>query len=584
MRFGVLIAVAGSACGNERAPSPSTHVGSGVAKPSETPQPTGVAEQGPHQDYPTPIGAGTDKLFFLEDPDRGPPAPEAYVVPARGSFAWTQHGACVLDIDGPLCTGTPGTLAWRVGRRKGLVVAESLVAGRIDETYVFEQNADGSPKQRVRLDQHGALVDAQLFAPGQRYSMRLANGGNGLSGCGYMAYKLDDRRRTIERGCLQWLGEPMLDRDGVATTRYVRDERGAIVEASRFGLNGAAIANADGVHRTRYEYDATGKLVADHHLGVDNAPARHADGCFGRRREYDERGLEQVSTCLDATGKPGPDADGIASHHFTYSEHGCLASKRYMDSDGRPIAHPDGDHGVDYTSDARCLVSSWTCVGSDSKPVACGPSRPATELSRRDAAGRIVAETFLDAAGHHTGEASLGALELRYRYDKRGNQTSTACYGLAGKPVECAGTGYHEERTEYDDVGRSTTTTFFDPSGAPTTNLGAASSKSRFDNYDHLAERRTFGLDGQPIEVLGMGLRRYLYDASHRQFAMLLYDAKEQPASYRACFTGTTCPGVPWHAVRYLRRGNGRLSAMMYFDAGGQLITTIDCTKSRCSD
>jgi hypothetical protein len=79
-----------------------------------------------------------------------------------------------------------------------------------------------------------------------------------------------------------------------------------------------------------------------------------------------------------------------------------------------------------------------------------------------------------------------------------------------------------------------------------------------------------------------MATQRRLYDAGHRLFALILLDRSGGPAHYAGCFTGRDCPTRDWHAVRLVRGPNGRAVANQFFDAGGQLIDTIDCDTRRC--
>jgi len=80
-----------------------------------------LPEVGPHPDYPTPVRAGTDQIFLLEEPDRGPKAPLAFVLPARSSLVWREHAHCEDDKLSVTCstaTAKPSELhRWRVGTR-----------------------------------------------------------------------------------------------------------------------------------------------------------------------------------------------------------------------------------------------------------------------------------------------------------------------------------------------------------------------------------------------------------------------------------------------------------------------------------
>ena len=90
------------------------------------------------------------------------------------------------------------------------------------------------------------------------------------------------------------------------------------------------------------------------------------------------------------------------------------------------------------------------------------------------------------------------------------------------------------------------------------------------------------GIPGKVIEVRGSAIRRNLWDANHRLFAVQLFDAAGKPASYGACYVGVSCPEKPWQAARVNRRGDGKVLTNQFFDADGQLIETIDCSAKPC--
>src|SRR5204862_876556 len=127
----------------------------------------------------------------------------------------------------------------------------------------------------------------------------------------------------------------------------------------------------------------------------------------------------------------------------------------------------------------------------------------------------------------------------------------------------------------FDDAGRPILQTFIDVRGLPTTNMGTAQRKTRFDNYDHPAESRSLDASGADTDSSGMTIRRNLWDATHRLFAIQLFDRDNKPARYTACYIGATCPAGAWHAVRINRRPNGTAQTNQFFDADGQLIDTI---------
>ncbi|MBL0216527.1 MAG: hypothetical protein IPQ07_21920 [Myxococcales bacterium] len=542
-----------------------------------------LPEKGPHPDYPTAAAAGTDKLFFLEEPDRGPKAPLSYTPPPRTSLTWTTEPYCEVDQLGVVCgkgAVNPG-INWRVGRGSGVTIVERVNGGRVDDTTVFT-SANGQPAQRLHLDASGELDEALLFTTPGRFSGRDRDGSNALPGCGLFAYVADKQHRLTELRCLQWLGDPMRDTEGVAMRRFRYDARGFMIEETRFGLDGAPAADIDGIQRVVRTRDATGRWNLSQYF--DAAGARVDDGslgCAGKRREWKDGRVVKL-VCLDRNDAPVKNSDGITIEDSGYAAEGCLNRTRYFDAAGAVSTNHLGLHGYDYDVDEHCFVRSQTCIGAKGTAIACGPGQPAKFEHTRDAHGRITSTRNFAEDGRPTTDVGYHVHEMRYVHDAAGNVTETGCYDEQGSAVECSATGFHGKRATYDDAGRVLAETFIDTKGAAAANMGVPQRRFRYDNYDHLYEARNLDADGNLLDSAGAAIKHNLYDATHRLFAIQLLDAAGQPAKFSACYTGATCPGTPWHAVRINRRASGAVQSNQFFDADGQLLATIDCRAKPC--
>ena len=111
---------------------------------------------------------------------------------------------------------------------------------------------------------------------------------------------------------------------------------------------------------------------------------------------------------------------------------------------------------------------------------------------------------------------------------------------------------------------------------------GARQQDHRNDNYDHLYESTGYNEAGlETGGALGLARSRRLYDKAHRLFAILHFGEDGQPARYRGCFVGYTCPDEPWHAVRVVRGPDGTALQNLFFDADRQLVGSIACETAR---
>ncbi|HWO17228.1 MAG TPA: hypothetical protein VNO30_00570 [Kofleriaceae bacterium] len=568
-----------------------------MAEPDATAPPT---QTGPHPDYPTAALAGTDKLFTMIEPARGPKAPLGMAIP-RG-LAWTEHEHCVADVTGPICSAAPaggasgsgsgagsgagaGLWSWRVGKRGAeVVVAEERRAGRVERTFVYLLKADGTPLQRVRFDSYGRVDAALLWKGKDRYSGRRRNGANALDGCGFLSYKLGADRRVAELSCLQWQGDPMLDTDGVARTTFVRDAAGFVVEEARFDLAGKPVANTEGVHKTLVTRDAAGRPTLERYRGVDDKPVASTQGCHGRRIERDGQGAVARHICLGATDQPAARPSGVSAEVYRVDARGCRTSVRYLSLRGTPAAGHDLVHAMDYEVDERCAITSRLCRGQDERPRVCSPGGPARYVTRYDAAGNAVSIKHYGPDGDPGKDPAFHAFELRRTFDRLGNQLSQSCHDEDGDKVECPNADFHAMLSVYDDAGRELLQSYRDADGDPTDNYGSFKRSYKYDNYDHLVEMLNLDRSGALTESLGVAIRKDLFDTAHRRFGILLYDESGEPARNSGCYTGVTCPDRPWHAVRIVRRRDGTVEKNLFFDANKKLIDTKFCSAMPCFD
>ena len=547
------------------------------------------AEKAPHPDFPNAAQASTDGIFLLEEPERGPLV-SALAMPDLGVLKWSTHAWCDSGHAGVECgpeqpDAVRAQAHWRVGRRGEKVqIATRRFGPRVEESWVFERAGNGQLVRIVALNRYETVLWSRHFdATGKRYTSRRATGANALEGCGQIEIEVDDRGRITMVGCRQWSGEAMVDTNGVAHTRLERDERGLVSARVRLDKDRTPVDGHDGVHRQTLARDANGRVSITRNFDRAGFPVLSGtSGCYAVREGLDKRGLLAVRTCLDAEDRPMANALGNCKAEFRRDGKGCLASALYWQP-GSEVGSCTTKHREHvYEVDHRCARLVWICRDGAGDRVACGLKKPAEYRYQHDARGRVISTKHFDKARQPAGDPACRAFEVRQRWDERGRLLSRSNHGASGEPIECSSTGYHGITYDRDDAGRIQRQRFVGLDGDPGTNLGCAVRHFRYDNYDHAVETRNEGLDGQPIDVLGMAIKRYLYDEGHRDFAMLLFDAKDRPARYAGCFTGQQCPKGQWQAVRVRREANGKVAANLFFDHDAQLLETFDCAKKRC--
>jgi hypothetical protein len=585
-RLWVVVIVAG--CGSKPAtsstddpPTPAVHHYD--ARPDAYEDPS---KPRPNPDFPTPRSAGTEKLFTLEEPDRGPRAPTKFVLPPHNTLQWTDGQYCEDDIAQPACvkTADTDTIRWRVGRGPGLVVAERVQNNAVFQTYIYERDSSGAPTRQVELDAYGQVTSSRMFTSGGKFTEREPNGANALHGCGFMQYELDDKGFSTRVNCMQWSGAAMHDTHNVGGHRFKRDANGFVTVDDNLGTDGFDVVDDAGVHET--VYDRKVRVVGVRYLDNAKVAVKATSGCFGEKHDYDAKGIRVATTCVDGGGKPVPRIQGYAVERFEASSLGCTLSEKFFGPDGvTPAVTPKGVHGHSYMRDAHCAKATDQCLGTEDRLIRCGYQEPAKIVYTRDAKGQDLSEKHYDQNNEHSQDVSYEAFELRYTWDQVGNVLSVGCWDENGRPEECSRMGFHQIHSAYDDAGHETEQRFFDEQGLATTNLGAAIRRFRYDNYDHLAETRNFNAAAEPFEISGYGVRRDIYDVAHRRAGFLLFDKRDQPSRYGACIAGASCPiGKVWHAVRIIRRVDGSPEKNEFFDENRQLIETYVCATAKCFD
>lgn len=531
-----------------------------------------------HPDYPTPMGAGTDKLFTLEEPDRGEKTPASFDVKgASAGLAWTTHAYCEWDTVDVICSAQRSPANWRVGRRGKQVIA--IPAGPTESTHVYLTRADGALDRYLEIDEYGRVNSSSRFQ-GDRYSNRLLDDSNGLSGCGAMAFTLKAGQSERVR-CLQWSGDPMRDTAGVAAARYVRDARGFIVENHFEGLDGKPVANRVNFATKKLERDAIGRVRVTRYYDVSDQPVASAAGCHAIRYDYAANNETTKETCLDESGSPVEGSSEVAITTYKLDARGCKTAERYLDASGKPTVNDDKVHGLDYVRDRYCGERTRACVGLTGKLRPCDVEAPAKYATTRDTYGNALSIKHFDEDGIASGDAEYDVFDVHFEYDALGRFISESCFAADGDPVQCGTTGMHETRSRWDDAGRIVEERYYDSDGSPTTNYGTAIRRFVYDNYDHQYEETNHDENGELVEVNGPSTRRDLYDDRHRMFGILQLDKGGNPTMYTGCYTGVTCP-THWHALRLVRRPDGKVEKSEFFDVDGQLVETVDCRESSC--
>ena len=546
-----------------------------------------VAEKQPHPDFPTPRLARTEKIFLLEEPDRGPLVTRLAKLPALPGVKWATHSHCEVTAGDVACgpAGGGGVRAhWRIKRSPKLLLAQRRFGPRVERTYLVRRFSARAPDQMIALDQHGQVLWSRHYRNGgAEYGSRNLDGSNALTGCGSHLLERDNKGAVVMVGCRQWTGQPMRDVNGVVFTQHRRDRAGLSVELLRLNRDKKPQNGQDGVHRTTIERDAAGRQVLRRFFDKDGFPTLSSrSGCYGWSYSYDGRGLLERKTCLGTGDRPAHDSQSVCAYSYIHDGRGCRVAVVNLQLSAAKKCNQRFKR-LAYDVNSACEIMTQVCHGATDQRTACGIREPAEYRYTRDALGRVTSRKHFGVDHKPGKDLQCEAFERRLVYDARGNVTRVTLHGAAGQAQNCSGAGYHGITNVIDDAGRTRESRFIDRSGNAGTNLGCAVRRYHYDNYDHQVKTVNYGFNGKIKDVRGMGSMRLIYDQGHRTFGVLLYDIHGSPARYRACFTARTCPrNKIWHAMRVMRRANGSVSKNLFFDHEGQLVAIINCSKVPC--
>ena len=160
--------------------------------------------------------------------------------------------------------------------------------------------------------------------------------------------------------------------------------------------------------------------------------------------------------------------------------------------------------------------------------------------------------------------------EVRQRFDEQGRRVRLTCHDEGGAPARCA-PGFFGVATEHDADGREIGDRYLDEAGRPT---------REGRRYVLDAAGRTLAVHNQRED--GRRTERSVRDGRGRLLEMSIVDGSGKPATVTSCYTGLTCPDGAWHAVRLRRDDSGRIIANVFFDAHGQRLAVVDCSRDAC--
>jgi YD repeat-containing protein len=396
-------------------------------------------------------------------------------------------------------------------------------------------------QHRLSFDAEGHLLRRDFEPVGGGASVADAIGSYGRT----YEYNALGRPRVVRN--LNALGEPLIEKSGIASVRRSYDSRGDLTSVEWLDSTGRLRGNGEwfaklvlvrdangniekygflneagapairrdfGVASLIRKYDGHGNYIEETCFGIDGKRALQNSGFSLTRHRYDARGNEVERAYFDVDDKPVLEKGGLSRFTQGYDEQGNRVETAYFDVDGRPTRTGEGISRVTWHFDERGHQLDQAYFDTDGKPTANATDGIARIVWRYDERGNQVGRAFFGADGKPTLHKNRRVAGDTFRYDGNGNQVEEAYFGVDGKPT-LSFEGVARVNMAYDEHGNVLATDFFDADGQPTLHKdGYARWTTRYDERGNSVERNSFGIDGKPVTNKDEGAARatYRYD------------------------------------------------------------------------
>jgi serine/threonine protein kinase len=485
----------------------------------------------------------------------------------------------------------PATAAQRwhysVSVQGGAVTKVSRVSpsGQVHRTYTLE----AAPSGRIMRELNGAGVElaAQTLSPDGTLVQTGRDMVRAVDGCAAKKLSWDAEGRVVEELCLDDAAQPIVDSSGCQKKRQARDAEGRVTSTKCLFADGSPATFADGGHEHRDAYDSAGNLVKRTLHDASGAPAASEEGCWGYGGKFDAAGNRVEFVCMGQAGELVDTGGGVAGRRYQFDANGCEVSDEFVGLTGASVPLPDGVARFATKRDALC--EALRVERYDAKGQRIGGGSPAVIDRKLDAKLDVIEERCTGAKGEPVscmfGEAGDQGSVVRYERDEHGRVVREKGFSLAGAASRRAREYPHELRYSYGSDGRRTVRAAFDEGGRAALLLGNVHRTTyAFDKNGGIVSERFFGADGAPVlSSVGCAEIRQGFDALHRLESIECRNASGAQSPASLCRNGVCWPTRSARVVIERPAAGTRGSTFnVFYDAAGQVVQRLDCSKKRC--
>lgn len=243
----------------------------------------------------------------------------------------------------------------------------------------------------------------------------------------------------IESSFVGFDGKMCTCAEGYSIERFVRydDDNlwGEIKEKSYFDEKGMPVMS-EGYHKVKFQRDERGNVLSETYWGDYNNPVRNMHGAHEVKRKFDSLDNQIEFALLGLSGEQVAAPNGISKWQYKYQDGNLIEDIRYN------AQNQLAEEGGKSFSDGAAMVRY-----------------------KYNEKGEEISRTYFDRDDNPI-ESNYGYHERRCHYDKDGNISELAYFGVRGQ-AKTDVDGIHLYYYSYDELGRVISLAYYDVNNKP---------------------------------------------------------------------------------------------------------------------
>lgn len=452
-----------------------------------------------------------------------------------------------------------------------------------DGTTGADEN--GTPRVIILYDKYGNRIGEDYVDDNGNYVIR-----TDMNACG-ARYELNEHGLMITHYYIGTDGRPCYGSEGYVKAVYEYDSNGFVSSSTLYddqdsittNTSGWAITkvtcdtkgnpllvryfnrNGDGVYRVdeegagfQREYDSLGNVILEYLLDPQGTPMMQDAGKSGVSVEYNEYNRPVRYTNLDVNGAPIEDIDGVGVMTMEYDRMGNIVCFGQYDASGtkRVNSKSSGYSFVKHTFSDTGDCTETAYYDAEGKLCSNYQNHYARIVRTYNDRGDVIKERYFDTAGQLMLVQGVAGYDMTY--DNHGNRLTYFPVGLDGKQSKT----HYEMRYTYDERDNQISSAYYDNGRAVENSDRIHRTELEYNIRNQIVEMRTYNVKNQltPSKKDGYSIIRREYDQRGNIIRVSYYDANRAPVISKE--------GYATHISEY--DAMGRVIHQKYYDEKGR--------------